>query len=518
MEDGSFFGPGRCALDAVSSPLPPPFPGSRGATAPNLGQRRRLLGLAQLPMPTGKVGSLPFHIPTPGLAAGTQMQMRFGSPAPRSPLSPSPHLLEAFRFPEHVVQFHPQHRRLLSQRKQRLQSPSRKVVGDGVDVYANLMTDKEKAWIIKLQMIQLQSENPHLDDYYYQEYFRKLERKLSEMELGEKWKREPQKLVTPYVQKAEMYDSVVHIKGSLGQVAVSTCYSPRRAIDVVHLSAPEEIRMRKYTASLGLWRGWGSLGLYSLERRRMRGNLIGVFKNMKTIDGMYKRLLELEEVEIQLLSLPEEERLGYRELRERQLADIFRMLHLGMEGEDLCFFRILRVRKGVQLLGRLLPLFQPPQCADVLLSVATFLRTAAEENLDESLCPLFPSLMLAIPGLSFPQLLAALWALSGGGEIPLQRLLQSKFTISYLYALLSLGGTLLSLGRPTLDDLKKWTDLVFVVARELSLIPESDLAEPLELPSNLLPLFCRHLHPQMAQRLQGKILSSVSVPCPPADP
>lgn len=28
--------------------------------------------------------------------------------------------------------------------------------------------------------------------------------------------------------------SVVHIEGSLGQVAVSTCYSPRRAISAVH--------------------------------------------------------------------------------------------------------------------------------------------------------------------------------------------------------------------------------------------------------------------------------------------
>lgn len=30
------------------------------------------------------------------------------------------------------------------------------------------MTRKEKAWVIKVQMVQLQSENPHLDDYYYQ--------------------------------------------------------------------------------------------------------------------------------------------------------------------------------------------------------------------------------------------------------------------------------------------------------------------------------------------------------------
>ena len=34
---------------------------------------------------------------------------------------------------------------------------------------------------------------------------------------------------------------VVRIAGSLGQVAVSTCYSPRRAIDAVHHALVEEV-------------------------------------------------------------------------------------------------------------------------------------------------------------------------------------------------------------------------------------------------------------------------------------
>ena len=35
------------------------------------------------------------------------------------------------------------------------------------DPYAGLMTRKEKDWIIKIQLIQLQTDNPYLDDYYY---------------------------------------------------------------------------------------------------------------------------------------------------------------------------------------------------------------------------------------------------------------------------------------------------------------------------------------------------------------
>jgi hypothetical protein len=74
--------------------------------------------------------------------------------------------------------------------------------------------------------------------------------------------------VTPYIQKAEAYESgrtrlpswlgldtverernvflltlhaVVRIEGSLGQVAVSTCFSPRRAIDAVSHGTQEQV-------------------------------------------------------------------------------------------------------------------------------------------------------------------------------------------------------------------------------------------------------------------------------------
>ena len=35
------------------------------------------------------------------------------------------------------------------------------------DEYAELMTRKEKDWIIKIQLLQLNTDNPYLDDYYY---------------------------------------------------------------------------------------------------------------------------------------------------------------------------------------------------------------------------------------------------------------------------------------------------------------------------------------------------------------
>lgn len=36
------------------------------------------------------------------------------------------------------------------------------------DPYSNLMTQREKDWVARIQMMQLQSTDPYLHDYYYQ--------------------------------------------------------------------------------------------------------------------------------------------------------------------------------------------------------------------------------------------------------------------------------------------------------------------------------------------------------------
>jgi len=35
------------------------------------------------------------------------------------------------------------------------------------DEYAGLMTQREKDWVIKIQLLQLHTDNPYVDDYYY---------------------------------------------------------------------------------------------------------------------------------------------------------------------------------------------------------------------------------------------------------------------------------------------------------------------------------------------------------------
>ncbi|XP_072276153.1 protein PAT1 homolog 2-like [Pyxicephalus adspersus] len=208
----------------------------------------------------GFMSQTPFRPMSPNISTPVRpmtpkmVRMQFGPMSPSPSMSPffSPlgNTLQRFKVPGHVTQLHPQHRRILSQR-QRTQSSNRKQWDSRSDPYASLMSHKEKEWVIKLQMIQLQSENPHLDDYYYQTYYERLERRLAEEELlGERKKKEPPKLVTPYIQKAETYESVVHIEGSLGQVAVSTCYSPRRAIDAISYVMTDEANVLQHPPTL----------------------------------------------------------------------------------------------------------------------------------------------------------------------------------------------------------------------------------------------------------------------------
>ncbi|XP_059816138.1 protein PAT1 homolog 1-like [Hypanus sabinus] len=81
-----------------------------------------------------------------------------------------------------TTHLHPQHRRLLSQRLQMQNArghprgqggpggerPGRGCHPEPRDPYSNLMSQREKDWVSKIQMMQLQSADPSLDDYYYQ--------------------------------------------------------------------------------------------------------------------------------------------------------------------------------------------------------------------------------------------------------------------------------------------------------------------------------------------------------------
>ncbi|XP_017401243.1 protein PAT1 homolog 2 isoform X1 [Cebus imitator] len=388
----------------------------------------------------------------------------------------------------HLTQLHPQHQRILQQQQhsQTPSPPAKKPWSQQPDPYANLMTRKEKDWVIKVQMVQLQSAKPHLDDYYYQEYYQKLEKKQADEEiLGRRNRVKSLRLVTPYIQKAEAYESVVRIEGSLGQVAVSTCFSPRRAIDAVPHGTQEQ-----------------DIGVASSQR-------LGV---LYRIEKMFLQLLEIEEGYKDRPPQP-----CFSEKQSNQVEKLFQTLKTqeqnNVEEAADGFLQVLSVRKGKALVARLLPFLPRDQAVTILLAITHHLPLLIRRDVaDQALQTLFKPLSKCISHLTLHELLQGLQGLMllppGSSERPVAVVLQNQFGISLLYALMSHGEQLVSLDSSLEEpntDRTAWTDMVVLIAWEIAQMPAASLAEPLAFPSNLLPLFCHQVDKQLVQHLEARM-------------
>ncbi|KAM5240924.1 protein PAT1 homolog 2 isoform 1-T1 [Hipposideros larvatus] len=403
--------------------------------------------------------------------------------SPDPPLFCSPPTSWSSRF-SNLTQLHPLHQRILKlQQQSRTPSPpAKKPWSQQPDPYANLMTREEKDWVIKVQMLQLHSENPSLDDYYYQKYYQKLEKKQADEELlGQRSKVESLKLVTPYIQKAEAYESVVRIEGSLGQVAVSTCFSPRRAIDAVPHGAQEL-----------------EIGAASSQRLQV----------LYRIEKMFLQLLEIEEGQKDGPAQP-----CYSEQQRNQVEKLFQALKTQEQNLDEAadgFLQVLSVRKGKALVARLLSFLPQDQAVSLLLAITHHLPLLVRRDAaDQALQMLFQPLSKHISHLTFHELLQGLQGLMllppGSSERPVTAVLQNQFGISLLYALLSHGEKLVCLDCSLAEsnsDHTAWTDIVILITWEIAQMPTASLAEPLAIPSNLLPLFCRYVDKQLVQQLE----------------
>ncbi|KAF7462585.1 Hypothetical predicted protein [Marmota monax] len=175
-----------------------------------------------------------------------------------------------------------------------------------------------------------------------QEYYQKLEKKQADEELlGQRKKTDSLKLITPYIQKAEVYESVVRIEGSLGQVAVSTCFTPRRAIDAVCHGTQEQ-----------------DTGDTSSQRLRV----------LSRIEKMFLQLLKIEESHKDGLPLS-----CYSRQERNQVEKLFQALKSqeqnSLEEVADSFLQVLSVRKGKTLVARLLPFLPHNQAVSLLLTI-----------------------------------------------------------------------------------------------------------------------------------------------------
>lgn len=490
------------AQAAAGRMSPSQFARTTGLHGPIAGVTPKLLQGHVGPMVTpGAGGFRPFFGVPPTAAPGAHLKnLRSSQQQPQR--QPLPFLPD-------TTHLHPQHRRLLYQRQQN-RNQHRGLNGTGGDhssrpqhkephrrdPYAGLMLQREKEWVCRIQLLQLQSTDPYHDDFYYQNYFEKLDKlSASQDSLSEGPKKERTKLITPQVAKLEHTYKPVQFEGSLGKLTVSSVNNPRKMIDAVatHRSDEEETREKQVR-----------------DKRR---------QTLVVIEKAFSVLLALEDFERRFsLCCEDEEREALTEERRhklQQLCDILR----GKEGIERAaeeqFVQIMCIRKGKRLVARIIR-FLPLQLSEALLSTtAQSLPFLIKKDYQDQILPyLVNPCAHVISQLSAAALTFLLQSVCGSGiSAPQQQLssvLQNKFGLTLVCQILGRAEELMSSENSTTLSQSLWTPLVSQVAHFLLQIQAASLVQPLCSPVTALLHFSRYLDDQTFEQLQSKLRSAPS--------
>nr|XP_002127239.1 protein PAT1 homolog 1 [Ciona intestinalis] len=312
-----------------------------------------------------------FMVPPPRLMSNPrQMHLPPGGvrPVPRRQMPGFNN--ERFMHPMPAPQFgpghlHPEHSKYVRMRQQRYgghdsMGRSRNYkrhqyeerIGIPGDPYANIMNQKEKDWVIRIQMMALQSDRPEIDDYYYQNY---IERRLREGRLNSDQSK-PARLITPTKPNLENRKYVpVQFSNSLGKLTTSSVYNPRQIIDIVQTANQDE----------------ETAGDAADTRQALSKRLV-VYK---TIEKAYEIIVLMEELQAQIQLCPPNasarRSLGdHLQSKTRQMLDVLD-LHDGMAFDlhDDPIFQVMKIRKGKKLIGRTLHFLPQTHAVTVIQSI-----------------------------------------------------------------------------------------------------------------------------------------------------
>lgn len=229
------------------------------------------------------------------------------------------------------------------------------------DPYAGLMTQKEKDWLIKIQLLQVQPENPEVDDYYYvMSTKKKAERRESPtVDNGDGDKL---RFIRPERVRTESKSyTPIQFERSLGKLQVVSVNYPRKILDmgVQRLSEDEE---RKVPPDRHLL--WFRQLLLDIEK-------------------MYSAVLEHEDPSCS---------------PERQ-AEIAQKLFQELHPSDERFVKVVGVRKGRSLALRVLPKLKPEQQVALMAALLRHLAWLQRRDLKDGVLDRgVPSALAVIQG------------------------------------------------------------------------------------------------------------------------
>ncbi|XP_045197153.2 protein PAT1 homolog 1-like isoform X2 [Mercenaria mercenaria] len=363
------------------------------------------------------------------------------------------------------------------------------------DTYAGLMTQKEKEWIIKIQLLQLQTDNPFEDDYYYASWC--LRKKAKELEKDEVKENADRNLVIPSLARAENRAyKPAHFEGSLGRLTTSSVHNPRQIIDLLAKSVSETAAgvSSKSTSNVGK------------ELRKSRQLFMDIEKG-------YNLLLDIDTLEKQILALPEDMRKPLLEERSLRVDLLFH--YLLCDGNSAAFMQYMNVRKGRSLTKRALPYLDKVQSVGIVSLVCKNLQQLMKnDQADERLEELFLPCAKVIETCNLATVVMFVEDIqheeSPSTTKPIAMALQNKFGSSMLCTLLHQGEHIYSTTSPVdlesnLQD--EWCEFVHDFAGIMATIPLESITAPLQ----TYPDISKHLERLLNKRLMAVVEDNLRV-------
>ncbi|XP_069691464.1 protein PAT1 homolog 1 isoform X2 [Periplaneta americana] len=347
------------------------------------------------------------------------------------------------------------------------------------DEYAGLMTSREKQWLLNIQLLQLNTSQPYIDDYYYTVFSSRQPKKNNKKiemhdSFGHRERRDSHKdQRNDQQQGTSRVYTPAQFENSLGKLQVGSVTAPRKIIDMDVVS-PEGLDST----------------LQSLQRDSRKAKQL-----LLEIERLYLLLLQVED---STSSVPE-----VKESVTEDKSDLLHKIVTSLLVEDK-LTSFMCVHKGKLLLLRVLPHLLAESedegshlvqiWSTIFRSIVTIIKR--DQASDESLLPRFyPHLKTWLSRAKFPSLLEVAHSLSPGSRdssrntspitpVPpaknaLVYALGNKFGISSLAVMMEHGERLY----PTLEEKQcnEWTSFITSLVEALGSVPStSSLPTPIE--------------------------------------
>eukprot|EP00123_Amoebidium_parasiticum_P018441 comp24208_c0_seq1/m.44472 comp24208_c0_seq1/g.44472 ORF comp24208_c0_seq1/g.44472 comp24208_c0_seq1/m.44472 type:complete len:525 (-) comp24208_c0_seq1:476-2050(-) len=345
--------------------------------------------------------------------------------------------------------------------------------------YDNLMTRSEKDFIIRVQMSQLQTNNPQLNDYYFQAYNLK--------RLAQEQGSHPRLLLAKSHHQARKYEPIV-FENTLGKLPAGSIHAPKPLIDV------------------------------AVTRQESTGPTSARRKLLMSMETAYKQLLAIEDLDNEIAVMPPQERAGPLAHRATMIDKLYALLHVApvssqSAADDEQFMRFISVAKAQKLLARAMVYFSAEQAHAIVLAVMrntlTLDQATADgkqvfESVHSHVCP---ALVHSISAFPMDVIVSIGQVFSANPSPTIVAFLKTRLGTELLQALFARGNELIGHEKPELKRL--WEAVLAKIGGALPGQSKVLFGGPKRFTSNALWLLLADVVPYVPQKWKQGVLDEL---------